>query len=108
MRGDEAHKLIISDLFQKLFFAPSPQPVGVEKKESFQCDLFTRIAADFPGDVGCWSVYFMNYVTLQEGESMFLGPNVPHAYIFGGIGHARTLLIICTFMMCVCVSVRRG
>lgn len=32
----------------------------------------------------------MNYVILQEGESMFLGPNVPHAYIFGGIGHART------------------
>lgn len=27
----------------------------------------------------------MNYVVLQEGESMFLGPNVPHAYIFGGM-----------------------
>ena len=27
----------------------------------------------------------MNYVILQEGESMFLGPNVPHAYIFGGM-----------------------
>lgn len=26
----------------------------------------------------------MNYVVLQEGESMFLGPNVPHAYLFGG------------------------
>ncbi|XP_046632553.1 mannose-6-phosphate isomerase-like isoform X2 [Daphnia pulicaria] len=57
--------------------------LSAEKKESLQCDLFTRIAADFPGDVGCWSVYFMNYVVLQEGESMFLGPNVPHAYIFG-------------------------
>ncbi len=29
----------------------------------------------------------MNYVVLQEGESMFLGPNVPHAYIFGGMFH---------------------
>lgn len=57
---------------------------GAEKKDSLQCDLFTRIASDFPDDVGCWSVYFMNYVILQEGESMFLGPNVPHAYIFGG------------------------
>nr|SVE83705.1 EOG090X07LH [Daphnia pulex] len=57
--------------------------LSAEKKESLQCELFTRIAADFPGDVGCWSVYFMNYVVLQEGESMFLGPNVPHAYIFG-------------------------
>nr|SVE75804.1 EOG090X07LH [Daphnia hispanica] len=56
---------------------------SAEKMDSLQCDLFTRIASDFPGDVGCWSVYFMNYVILQEGESMFLGPNVPHAYIFG-------------------------
>lgn len=57
--------------------------LSAEKKDALQCDLFTRIATDFPGDVGCWSVYFMNYVVLQEGESMFLGPNVPHAYIFG-------------------------
>nr|SVE73605.1 EOG090X07LH [Daphnia atkinsoni] len=57
--------------------------LSAEKKDSLQCDLFTRIASDFPGDVGCWGVYFMNYVILQEGESMFLGPNVPHAYIFG-------------------------
>ena len=55
------------------------------------CGLFTRIAADFPGDVGCWSVYFLNYVTLQEGESMFLGPNVPHAYISGGNTGKRSL-----------------
>lgn len=36
----------------------------------------------------------MNYVILQEGESMFLGPNVPHAYIFGGkqCTHARSLI----------------
>lgn len=32
----------------------------------------------------------MNYVILQEGESMFLGPNVPHAYIFGGRDRTRT------------------
>ena len=55
-----------------------------EKKQSLLGELFLRIAHDFPGDVGCWSIYFMNYVTLQEGESMFLGPNVPHAYIYGG------------------------
>nr|CAG4634834.1 EOG090X07LH [Alona affinis] len=54
-----------------------------EKKRSLQIELFLRIASDFPGDVGCWSVFFLNYVVLQEGESMFLGPNVPHAYISG-------------------------
>nr|CAG4636240.1 EOG090X07LH [Eubosmina coregoni]SVE69848.1 EOG090X07LH [Eubosmina coregoni] len=54
-----------------------------DKKESLVCELFCRIASDFPGDVGCWSVYFLNFVTLEEGQSLFLGPNVPHAYISG-------------------------
>ena len=55
-----------------------------DKKQLLLGELFLRIARDFPGDVGCWSIYFMNYVILQEGESMFLGPNIPHAYIYGG------------------------
>jgi len=54
-----------------------------DKKQLLLGELFLRIARDFPGDVGCWSIYFMNYVILQEGESMFLGPNIPHAYIYG-------------------------
>ena len=62
---------------------------GAEERDRLMCGLFTRIAADFPGDVGCWSVYFLNFVTLQEGESMFLGPNVPHAYISGGTSVKR-------------------
>ena len=58
---------------------------GPDKKESLLCELFCRISTDFPADVGCWSVYFLNFVTLQEGQSLFLGPNVPHAYISGGM-----------------------
>nr|CAG4640927.1 EOG090X07LH [Eulimnadia texana] len=54
-----------------------------EKKEKLLADLFLRISKDFPGDVGCWCIYFMNYCILQPGESMFLGPNIPHAYISG-------------------------
>jgi len=54
-----------------------------DEKKNLLSELFLRIARDFPGDVGCWSIYFMNYVILQEGESMFLGPNIPHAYIYG-------------------------
>nr|CAG4643265.1 EOG090X07LH [Ilyocryptus agilis] len=54
-----------------------------EQQKALHCELFTRIVADFPGDVGCWGMFFLNYVILQEGESLFLGPNVPHAYIFG-------------------------
>ena len=58
---------------------------GPDKKESLLCELFCRISTDFPADVGCWSVYVLNFVTLQEGQSLCLGPNVPHAYIAGGM-----------------------
>lgn len=75
--SDESVASALKDFEQRI---PSLSP---EKRDQLMCDLFMRISSDFPGDVGCWSVYFLNFVTLQEGESMFLGPNVPHAYISG-------------------------
>ncbi|XP_071441569.1 mannose-6-phosphate isomerase isoform X1 [Hetaerina americana] len=45
--------------------------------------LFERLHSQFPGDVGCFVIYFLNYIELLPGEAVFLGPNVPHAYIFG-------------------------
>ena len=61
-----------------------------EKKASGQeisdClgELFLRVHSQFPGDVGCFCIYFLNHVTLQPGQAMFLGPNLPHAYLYGG------------------------
>ncbi|XP_031566586.1 mannose-6-phosphate isomerase-like [Actinia tenebrosa] len=46
-------------------------------------DLITRLNSQFPGDVGCFCAYFLNHVVLQPGEAMFLGPNLPHAYLSG-------------------------
>lgn len=37
----------------------------------------------YPDDGGCFCAYFLNVVTLQPGEAMFLGPNEPHAYLAG-------------------------
>merc|ERR1719203_1934347 len=45
--------------------------------------LFQRLWYDFPGDVGCFVIYFLNLLVLEPGEAMFLGPNVPHAYLAG-------------------------
>jgi len=42
-----------------------------------------RLADQYPGDVGVFCLYLLNIVTLQPGEAMFLGPNLPHAYIDG-------------------------
>ncbi|XP_072929270.1 mannose-6-phosphate isomerase [Epargyreus clarus] len=42
-----------------------------------------RLHSDFPGDVGCWAPYFMNYMELRPGQAIFLKPNLPHAYLGG-------------------------
>lgn len=54
-----------------------------EAKEDVD-ELFLRIYKQFPGDVGCFVIYFLNHMVLQPGEAVFLGPSVPHAYIDGG------------------------
>ena len=46
-------------------------------------DLLHRLNKAYPGDVGCFVIYFLNRVLLKPGECMFLGANVPHAYLDG-------------------------
>lgn len=47
--------------------------------------LFLRIHEQFVGDIGCFMIYFLNYIQMDPYESIFLGPNVPHAYLSGDI-----------------------
>jgi mannose-6-phosphate isomerase len=47
--------------------------------------LIMRLHDQFPGDVGCFVVYFLNDLRLSPGQALFLGPNVPHAYISGNM-----------------------
>ena len=42
-----------------------------------------RIHGDFPGDRGVLCPYLLNHFTLAPGEAVFLGPNMPHAYLSG-------------------------
>jgi len=46
--------------------------------------LLFKLHLAYPGDVGCFTVYFLNYLTLQPGEALYLGANEPHAYLYGG------------------------
>ncbi|CAH0723831.1 unnamed protein product, partial [Brenthis ino] len=52
-------------------------------QKSLLFPLIQRLHKDFTGDVGCWSPFFMNYITLQPGQAIFLKPNLPHAYLSG-------------------------
>lgn len=46
-------------------------------------DLLLKLHSQFPGDIGCFAIYFLNVLTLQPGEAMFLEANEPHAYLEG-------------------------
>eukprot|EP01134_Creolimax_fragrantissima_P008467 CFRG8467T1 len=46
-------------------------------------DLILTVNEDFPNDIGLFSLYFLNYVQLSPGESMFMSANEPHAYLRG-------------------------
>lgn len=46
-------------------------------------ELLLRTNTQYPGDVGCFCIYFLNVVNLEVGDAMFLGPNEPHAYLAG-------------------------
>ena len=48
-------------------------------------ELLMRIYSEYPGDVGCFWIYFLNYIQLEPYESIFLAPNVPHSYLSGDI-----------------------
>ncbi|XP_056005097.1 mannose-6-phosphate isomerase-like [Ostrea edulis] len=50
---------------------------------NFESEVLFKLYDEFPGDVGCFTVYFLNVITLKPGESMFLEANLPHAYLSG-------------------------
>jgi mannose-6-phosphate isomerase len=46
-------------------------------------EVLLRLHMQFPGDVGCFCIYFFNLLHLKPGEAMFLNANLPHAYLAG-------------------------
>eukprot|EP01024_Parvocaulis_polyphysoides_P014760 TRINITY_DN1617_c0_g3_i1.p1 TRINITY_DN1617_c0_g3~~TRINITY_DN1617_c0_g3_i1.p1 ORF type:complete len:443 (-),score=67.05 TRINITY_DN1617_c0_g3_i1:486-1814(-) len=53
----------------------------INKKE----ELVLSLQEDYPGDVGVMAAYFLNLVTLEPGQAMYLPANEPHAYVSGEI-----------------------
>jgi len=46
-------------------------------------ELIIRLNQQYPKDVGCFCVFFLNYLILKPGDAVFLAANLPHAYIAG-------------------------
>ncbi|XP_059053458.1 mannose-6-phosphate isomerase [Achroia grisella] len=54
-----------------------------ETQSTLLYPLIRRLHQDYPGDLGCFAPYFMNYMQLRPGQAIFLKSNLPHAYISG-------------------------
>lgn len=46
-------------------------------------ELILRVEQQYNGDIGVFSIYFLNYLTLAAGEAIYLAANEPHAYLKG-------------------------
>ncbi|KAI6205214.1 hypothetical protein M3Y94_00767500 [Aphelenchoides besseyi] len=91
---EEAQKKTLSLIFSSIWKSPQEKIVSaigdlvkrlqdVKEKTDLQ-SLILRLNSQYPGgDVGVLAPIFLNYFSLKEGESTFLGPNEPHAYLFG-------------------------
>lgn len=56
--------------------------VGEEEKRLV--GLVLKLEEQFPGDIGVFCSFVLNYVELEKGEAIFLGAGEPHAYVSGG------------------------
>ncbi|TKX23686.1 mannose-6-phosphate isomerase-2 [Elsinoe australis] len=63
-------------------FAGSGGPSNTGKELA---DLMVRLDGQFPGDIGLFVTFFLNYVKLEIGEAMFLKADDIHAYLSGDI-----------------------
>lgn len=89
----DAEKHALKAMMEKLYAVPAE--VCTEalrahlkhiKENGQKCpedEVFARTYGQYPDDVGCWMVYFLNYVKLVPGQGLFLSDSEPHAYISG-------------------------
>jgi mannose-6-phosphate isomerase len=99
----EANKAALKSLFAALMTAPEDKfkpltrslaasaerdPAGFAGPDhggKVLADLIVRLNQQFPEDIGLFCSLFLNYITLQPGEAIFLRANDPHAYLSGDI-----------------------
>lgn len=58
---------------------------GQSIAESSIKDLVLRLNNQFPGDIGVFCAFILNYVSMSPGEAIFLAAGEPHAYVSGGM-----------------------
>ncbi|CEL05564.1 Putative Mannose-6-phosphate isomerase [Aspergillus calidoustus] len=69
------------ETFASLVNAPDTNPSNAAELAA----LIVRLNEQFPNDIGLFVFFFLNFVTLEPGEAMFLKADDIHAYISGDI-----------------------
>ncbi|KAJ1967671.1 hypothetical protein H4R35_006642 [Dimargaris xerosporica] len=75
----------VTSCLQQLLAIPTLESPQMSASDTDLFHLLARLNDQFPGDVGCLCVFFLNYLTLNPGQALFLGANEPHAYLSGDI-----------------------
>ncbi|KAJ2496717.1 Mannose-6-phosphate isomerase [Coemansia sp. RSA 1972] len=60
-----------------------PSCNGTSGLDVSEAALVRRLNGEYPGDVGIFCVFMLNVLRLQAGDAFYMGPNDPHAYIYG-------------------------
>ncbi|XP_039094055.1 mannose-6-phosphate isomerase isoform X2 [Hyaena hyaena] len=76
-------KKVVVEQLNLLVKRVSQQVAAGHNMEDINGELLLRLHQQYPGDIGCFAIYFLNLLTLKPGEAMFLEANVPHAYLKG-------------------------
>ncbi|KAM6973110.1 mannose-6-phosphate isomerase isoform 2-T2 [Aplochiton taeniatus] len=76
-------KKVFVDQLNMLVKRVSEEVAAEKDTVSSNGELLLRLHSQYPGDIGCFSIYFLNRMVLEPGEAMFLGANEPHAYLSG-------------------------
>ncbi|XP_069480615.1 mannose-6-phosphate isomerase isoform X1 [Ambystoma mexicanum] len=79
----KSEKKVFVDQLNMLVKRISEQVAAGKDTSESNGELLLRLHSQFPGDIGCFAIYFLNLVRLKPGEAMFLGANEPHAYLSG-------------------------
>lgn len=59
---------------------------GALQSAPAEVEILNRLRRRYgDGDVGLLAVFFMNVVTVLPGRAIFIGPNIPHAYLDGDL-----------------------
>ncbi|GAV89540.1 PMI_typeI domain-containing protein [Cephalotus follicularis] len=94
--GEEKAKSVLLSIFTQLMSASEEMTDKVVTKLTSRLNtesqmrkltdkeqLVLQLEKQYPADIGVISAFFFNYVRLNPGEALYLGPNEPHAYLNG-------------------------